>query len=224
MFEAIAQAAGVSVAADKKVVAVPASKVVQRTERTTRADRKASLVDGLREFDVDHLGGLQEVLSGFVSLVTESLGDELVLSEQYAHTVMSQALAVRTLVDIAQVVQEQVKSVVFEHFDSALAEQGHPDPQNVNASLDVPELGMSLRREGAGYSSPMIDEQKLADLLGDAVETVYVTKVIPAQEVRVLDEDLLMNLVSNQPELLEKVREALIPGSPKKARLNLRNL
>jgi len=224
MFETIAQAAGVAVAADKKVVAVPAAKAVAKTERTTRADRKASLVDGLREFDVDHLGALQDILANFISLVTESLGDEMVLNETYSNTVMRQALAVRTLVDMTQVVQEQVKSVVFAHFDSALAEMGHPDPQNVNAALDVPELGMSFRREGAGYSSPSIDEEKLSELLGEACDSVYVTKVIPAQEVRVLDEDLLMQLVGNKPELMEKVREALIPGSPKKARLNLRNL
>jgi hypothetical protein len=223
VLELLFRAAGKSLpAVSNEYLPVPAVKEVVEADRSTRGHRKARLLDALQEFDVDTLQAKREELDNFISLITRSLGEDLILNEEYAYTLVEQALAVRNLVDLAQTCQEQIKRVAFEHFTAKLAEEGHPDPANVNATLEVEELGFALRREGAGYGNASIDEELLKEALGSDWHKVVVTEYIPAQEVTMFSEDLLWNLVKDRPELLEKVKASLVPGDSKKARLNLR--
>lgn len=220
----IFEAAGVEVPVTGAEVAVPAVQQVVVSERSTRETRKSQLLEVLGKFDVEELEELKTFLAGLPSLLTETLGEDLVLTERYAHTLLRQALAVRRLKDLHEVALEQIKEVAFDHFNASLAEKGHPDPQHVNATLDVLALGYKLRREGAGYGDPTIDEEKLKEALGSDWKKVYTRTVIPRRVVTDLDEDALWELVKTKPGLLEKIRDSLLPGAPKAGRLNLRNI
>lgn len=203
---------------------VPAAKEIVAAERSTRGSRKAQLLADLEEFNVERLAQLREDLTGFVTLITTTLGDDPVLVEQHAVTLMRQALAIRQLKDLYDLCWDKVKEVAFQHFDASLAEQAHPDPQHVNAELIVAELGFMLRREGAGYCNAEIDEELLKEALGNLWKKVYTKTTIPAQVVYNLDEDALEELCRQRPELLEAIRPALKKGAPKAGRLNLRNI
>lgn len=202
-----------AVLADRDIVHVP---------RTTVASRREQLLADLE--DDEALPRYRRELDAFIDLITSPLGEDPVLTEEYAYTLVKQAVAVRQLADLAEVCKTKIKEVLFQHLNAYFAEEGHDDPEHINGILEVAELGMKLSREGSGYSDPVIDEEKLKKGLGPLWERVYTHKVIPATETWELDLDALWELVKARPKLLEKVRDALKPGKPKSARMNLRNM
>lgn len=204
-----------AVMADREIVKAPCSTVTSR---------RAQLLADLEEYNIKALAEYRKGLSSFVDLITEPLGEDPVLTEDYAATLMRQALAVRQMADLAEVCKTKIKEVLFQHFNAYFAEDGHDDPEHINGTLEVAELGMKLCREGSGYSDPSINEEKLKKGLGPLWEKVYTHKVIPEKEVWELDLEALWELVKAQPKLLEKIRDALTPGKPKGARMNLRNM
>jgi hypothetical protein len=208
----------------RKIMEAAGKAAIAKVPRTTRTTRQAKLLEAMEDFDVPTLKKVKDELAGYVDLITMSLGDDLVLTEEYANVLMRQAIATRNLKDLQEIVQAQVKRVAFDHFNASFAEQGYEDPENMNGHLEVPELGMVLSREATGYSEPVIDETKLKKALGKDWEKVYTLEVIPEQRVYSLNEEALWNLVKDKPALLEKIRDSLIPGQPKSGRLNLRNL
>lgn len=87
----------------------------------------------------------------------------------------------------------------------------------------MPELGKVFKREGCGYKPAQIDQKALKALLGDDADKVFVEEVIPAKTVTKLDEEALGKLIMDKPEVLEKVRQALIPGELKSPRFVIRD-
>lgn len=206
------------------VVATPPS-AIELSHRTTRAQRKAQLLDDITQFNIERLVALRETLTSLPSLVTESLGEDAELTDEYAAVLMRQAIAfLRDVKDLQEAIAERIKVIAFDHFNASLAAKGHSDPEHMRAELIVEELGFALRREGAGYGDAKINEELLKELLGKDWKRVYTKTVIPRKEVFNLDIDALEELTKQRPELLEKIRPALSKGDPKPGRLNLRPL
>jgi hypothetical protein len=132
---------------------------------------------------------------------------------------MTQALVRRDIAEFMDVVNAAIKETAFLHLDTEFAAQGEEDPSSINGSIDVPSMGKRFAREGAGYNDPTVDEAALAAALGDRIGEVYEEKV-----VRTLSMDKLMDLVEKDPSVMEAVRDSLIPGTPKTARLVIRDL
>jgi hypothetical protein len=199
-----------------------AGKEVAVPTRSTVAIRKAQLLADLDGFDGPRLWQLKEELSSFVDLITMSIGDGAVLDESNAFTLMTQALSRRTITEFMEVCNGRIKEIVFSHLNAMFEEDGEDDPEAVSGSIEVPSLGMRFAREGAGRTTPSVDEGILREALGDRWKEVYHEETIPAQKVRTLDYDRLWELVGEEPELMEKLRDALEPGAIKNARLVIR--
>lgn len=201
-----------------------AGKSVVKAARSTVAARKAQLRADLEDFDVERLLSLQEEMARFIDLVTIPIGEDLILPDSSKLILMQQFLAKRNISEFADVIGEQVKAIVFAHIEAEAAADGEEDPANVNGSIEVPALGKKFSKEGAGYTTPTINETVLAQLLpADVVAEVFVTKEVIKVE-RSLDLPKLMALMGERPELMAVIGEALNPGIPKTQRLYVRDL
>jgi hypothetical protein len=199
-------------------------KELAKIPRTTVASRRTQLKDDLEQLKESRLEEIRYEMASYIDLILTPLGDEPVLSEESAFVLVRQAIATRLLKDLFEIVHTKIKDAAFLHFNASLDKEGYEDPENTNAQLEVPELGMKLAREGAGRQDATIDETKLKEGLGDLWEKVYNREIIPEREVWTLNVDALWNLVQNDPTLLRVVGDSLQPGDPKSARLNLRNM
>jgi hypothetical protein len=196
-----------------------AGAVAVRLQKSTVASRKAEAAAKMAALDLEFIADMQDKLGGFMDLATLVVSDGTTLTENNAHVLMTQALVRRDIAEFMDVVNAAIKETAFLHLDTEFAAQGEEDPSSINGSIDVPSMGKRFAREGAGYNDPTVDEAALAAALGDRIGEVYEEKV-----VRTLSMDKLMDLVEKDPSVMEAVRDSLIPGTPKTARLVIRDL
>lgn len=147
------------------------------------------------------------------------------LTDEQAVMVMSEALDVKLIKEFVDATYDAAKTAVFRTMDVAAAEMGEEFPENTAMTLDVPDTGKRFCREGVGRKPASLDEEKLAELIGeDGWEAITSEQVVPATVVRVIDEAKLAAAVADNPALLEQVRAAVIPGDWKTPRLMIRDI
>lgn len=161
-----------------------------------------------------------KAMAAFVESAVESG-----LTEEQAVIAMSVALDGKLINEFVAATYDATKSAVYASMDAAAAEAGEEFPAQTAMTLDVPETGKRFCREGVGRKPATLDEEKLAELIGEkAWEAITTEQVIPATVVRVIDESKLAAAVNDNPALLEQVREAVIPGDWKTPRLMIRDI
>jgi hypothetical protein len=202
-------------------------------DRTTVASRKLQMRQALEGYDVDKLLTLQNTMSAFVDLITESSlikeGEEVVLDGKRAQELMARYLEQREIDEFMGTVKDLIRETVYAHLDAVLAAEGAKDPENTNGTLEVPELGRKFSREGAGYKDPSLDEARLQELLGDRWDDVcddidIPEQIIPAHQEKSLSVEKAMKLGRKDPAVMEILRACIIPGTPKTPRLWVRNM
>lgn len=147
------------------------------------------------------------------------------LDEEQAVVAMSVVLDGKLINEFVAATYDAAKEAVFASMNAAAAEAGEEFPAQTAMVLDVPETGKRFCREGVGRKPASLDEEKLAELVGEQVwEQITTEQVIPATVVRVIDEAKLAAAVSENNALLEQVREAVIPGDWKTPRLMIRDI
>jgi hypothetical protein len=210
-----------------KALAAKTTKAVAKSTRSTVAARKAALRQDLEDFNVDRLLDLEEKMSRFIDLVTLGLGEVEILDDKSKTILMAQFLGKRDISEFTAVVGEKIKEIAFAHMNAELEAAGVEDPEAQNYVVEVPSLGKSFCREGAGHSDPSINEDALRSLLGD-IDPAIVDRVFITKEVVVVQRELnlsaLMAAVEEDPRLMLAVEESLTPGVLKSARLNVRDL
>lgn len=203
-----------------ELLAAKVNKLPVKTPRVTIAQRKAELKENFANYDVDRLLELQAQLNGVIDLVTQPLtseGDILTTEDQ--NLVGRQYLAQQKMGELADVIKDNVKAIVFGHISAVLDAEGEIDPENTNGSIELPELGLRLCREGTGYATPTIDEPLLKELLGpERWAQVYEVheKVVVEKGVNL---EKLFALADGDPQVLMHVEAALAPATPKNGRL-----
>lgn len=195
----------------------PATGVARRAEH-----RKA-----LENFDIDHLLGMQDELADLVnhmSACTFITEDHETLSENRLELVMTALDSVKNAQDFMKSWYELARLALFTHITNTLAANGVEDPEWATGEAPVPALGRKFTREG-GKAKLTLDHTKLAEGLGEQHwNNVHTTKLIPARTETVVDEDKLVELVANNPELLEVFKTAVRVDSRTSQRLNTREI
>lgn len=215
-------------AASMKGLAKKVGKVVAKGERSTVAARRAALRADLDNFDVDKLLELEEKMGKFIDLVTLTHGETEVLDDKGKTILMAQFLGQRDIGEFVSVVKDKIKEMAFAHITAELEAQGIENAEFTNGTIEVPALGKVFCREGAGFSDPSIDEDKLRALLvdmdrKDLVDELFETKEVISKEYT-LDLAKLFARVEEDPTLMLVTDESLTPGAPKVGRLNVRDL
>jgi hypothetical protein len=200
-------------------------------EKSTVAGRKAKYRKMWEDFEsdtnVEDLVGTAEKFNGLIDRIAKNhlaMPDGIMTAPQ-AQGFMEEHLESRDVTEVLDARKELRKAAVFAHIDAVLEAQGVADPGNANGELEVPECGMKFSREGAGLGDPELDEGKLRVALGEAVWAQISDKeIIPARVELLLNKTRLLDLANRDPQILEKLRDCLIPGKPKSPRLNVRKL
>lgn len=201
------------------------------SSRSTVATRKAAQRKAIEEFDLDRLIALQDKMKKIIDVLTANELDSgtAVLSAEKAQALMAEFLDVREIAELLDVRKEMIREAVFAHLDALAEARGEPDPANTNGALEVPELGKKFCREGTGYGTPVVDEQRLQALLGDrwldACDEEVVPEVyIPERIEYRLSVEKVLDMARRDPAVLEALRSCLVPGKRKTPRMTVRDM
>ncbi|HEX4713891.1 MAG TPA: hypothetical protein VH164_03085, partial [Ktedonobacteraceae bacterium] len=112
-------------------------------KRSTVSDRKALLMEALRNKDPEKVAHLTVVLAGFMGKALKPLGDHTILAQPDAdHLIEVTMEAHRDLKELSDVIWDEAKRIVFDHLDAKFAEEGEKNPAALNGSVQSPKLGM----------------------------------------------------------------------------------
>jgi hypothetical protein len=189
--------------------------------------RKAAHVKALKEANAVELVRVAAAQDDILPLgsAIAAVSDEIMergFNTDEALKAMDAFLKIKLASEAETSIQELVRTLVFRTMDLAAAEQGEDFPEHTNMSIDVPELGKRFVREGCGRKDASFD----VDALQAALDPEVFAAITAEQVVvtRFVDHDALAAAVLANPDLLETVREAVLPGGWKSARLMIRDI
>jgi len=215
-------------------VAEQEARAIARQPRSTIESRKEAWKRAVAKLDRHMMARANKILSGYVkkvrfnSVITSA--EPHVLEESEAFDLMGEYLDLKTIEEFVKARYEEIRQTVFGSMTEELAKEGEEFPEHVNHAIEVEDLGQKFCREATGRLDPQLDEERLAELLGeDRWLEVTTEEEIPATVVTRLDYDKLMGLVRREPAVMEMLRPtdeggALIVGDWKKPRLMVREI
>lgn len=203
------------------------SKTPVAHKNTTIEARKNEWKSVVDSFDIDRLLAIQGEMDSFVDkmkVLDKRDSNEIDLTTEEAKSLMVEYLSSKNIAEFLEARQSMVKEIVFRVIEEKLREDGVEDPKNTNGEIAVPELGKVFKKEGAGLKDPSLDVAKLKEILGDRMKEITTVKVIPEKRVEEIDEDLLVELAANDPEVMAAIKESAVSGGPKSPKFIVRNI
>jgi hypothetical protein len=210
-----------------------AETLADESSASTVAARKAEYKRMLDEYakgegGMDALIAMGERLGQLVNKITalDLSTHDGALSAEQAAALMDIRLGAKEATELLDVYNKGVlKVAVFAHMDAQLAVEGVKDPQNHNATLDVPEFGRKFSREGAGYTDPTLDEGRLRMRVGEEVwQEICEAEEVPAHVEYTFSLKKLFDRAEQDPVLYNTIGECMTFGEPKAPRLNDRKM
>ena len=189
--------------------------------------RKAAHRKALKEANAVEIAKVNEAQELMLPLGTElaQASDEVMvngLTDEQAKTAMQSYLAGKLVAETQTAIQELVKTLVFRSMDLAAEEMGEEFPEMTNMTIDVPETGKRFCREGAGRKDAEIDFDALMAAVGPEVFAQITTQKV--EITHEINDSALRLAILEHPELMEQVRDAVVPGSWKSPRLMVRDI
>lgn len=199
--------------------------VAEKSVGKNKEQRKAALAKAVRNYDVETLAPLQELMQNYIDKMARiELEEPRELTVQERRELMAEHEAMKPIAELLDARRDAMKEISFASIDAALAAEGVEDPATTSGKLVVAELGKKFCKEGAGYKDPSLDHKKLLKLLGEDAKKVVKVEHVPATTVTTFSEEMLMKLAQEKPEVMELIRQSLIPGAPKTPRFTVRPL
>lgn len=149
----------------------------------------------------------------YVSLIPEISPEPHVLDKDEARSLMVEYEANKQITEFLKSRHETIRKLVFE---SVSIEK---DDETAKGEIVVDEMGKKFAKEGGGSKKPTLNTDLLAKLMGDEWE-----KVTDVVEVRTLNEDKLLNYLTENPGAMKHLREATVPGAPNSMRFAVRDV
>ena len=209
----------------KKVGDIAGLPTTDAPTRSTIEIRKNEWQEVVESFDIEKLLAIQSEMDSFVDkmkVIANRDSTDIDLTDEEAKSLMVEYLSSKNISEFLDARKSMVRTMVFKVIEERLRKAGVDDPENQSGEIEVPELGKRFCKEGAGYGDPTLDVAKLKELLGDKIQDITVTKIIPEKRVEEIDEDLLIELAQSDDSVMEAVKESLVAGKPKTPRLNIR--
>lgn len=199
-------------------------------KKTSVAQRAEEWQNALATLNEDRLLEMQETMSNFVDLVSKH---EVDLSfDQFPKSftdtqkiqLMQGALATKDIREFLDVYYNWIRSAVFSVITEQAEQDGRDNPEYVKGEIVVSSLKKRFCKEGGGRKDPILDEEKLKSLLSEEdYKSCIEIETIPARTVETFSIEKLMGLVKDDPSVLEKIRESLIPGGFKSNSFTIRD-
>lgn len=191
--------------------------------RSTIASRKAAFAEAVKNLDHETLDKVDALMRRYVldhAAVAPQLDEPRQLTEAEARDLMAEYTDWQQLSEFLASRRDTIRELVFTSITEKHREAGQAVPEAHNGEIVVGD--MAFKKEGAGYKAPSLDLDKLTKLLGDDADQVLTEELIPAKTVTKLDEEALMRLIAQRPEVMAMVAEATVPGAPKTAKFTVR--
>lgn len=183
------------------------------------AERREHLKKAISELDDAQIERTRDIMTRYVdTMVTLDPEQTNELSPAQRKALMEEDLQRREILDLVEARKETIKELVFQAITEEAAAAGAEDPEYVNGEIVVEELGHRFTREGAGPGNATFDIKKLKEVLAEEVGEGCLDQYVTTEwkPVESLNEDAINDLLAGNPELIEKVRETMVPGKPKK--------
>lgn len=162
--------------------------------------------------DVEHLLNMQDKMRDFINQMTKCsfiTGNPEQLTESQLELLMTTLDAQKNIKDLLESWYQEARSAVFTHITIQLTENGVDEPEWAPGEAPVPALSRKFTRTG-GRAKLALDHAKLAEKFGEERwNQVHTTKVIPERKETVVDEDKLVQMVANEPALLDVFKECV---------------
>ena len=218
--ELLAAADGDYVGAWNKLVESVGAELTATAKRSTIADRKERWLKGVvGKIDRGLVAKLNKLMTNYPKIIrsqTIDLAEPRILAQDEIDTLMAEALDRRDIIEALEARKNgYIRHAVDGHLDTEAAEAGDEFPEFASGRV-VSTLGFDFAREaGDPVGTPVLNEEKLAEGLGELADEVFETRVVTT---KVLDTEKLMKLAAANPELMLVISDALEPGKPRKPR------
>lgn len=194
-------------------VAALKQEMTPKAKPSNSAARREEWKKVIADLDSSRIEHVRDLMTRYVdSMVTLDSDETKTLEPAQRKALMEEDLMRREIGDLLESRKETIKGLVFQTIINEAAEAGADEPELVNGEVVVEELGHRFTREGAGYSSPTFNMKALKEALGDDAAKVVTVEYKP---VETINEEVLNSMLAGDPELIEKVRSAMVPGKPK---------
>lgn len=205
---------------------------LERTPKTTISQRKQSYRNALETLDETTLLAMQESMSDFVDLIHALDLDPstIQLPAEKAVALMKIMLEYEKISEFTLTFHEMVREIVFKVITEQNAEKGEEFPEHVNGDIKVPELGKRFTKEGTGRKAPIVDQVGLSKLLGEEIwnevcdEELVEAHWVPERVERRLNIEKLMKRAYQDPQLMPKIEQCVVPGDWKSPSFWIRDL
>lgn len=211
IIEAIEAGATLQSLLDEAVSIVP-------TKSLTGVQRKEAHQLAIENADPGHLLDLADKMSKAVEKILANkidLNHLGTLSPEELRAFMIEYLDQRDIQELLKVRYEMIRAAVFGHITALNKAEGTKDPEFDPREVPVQDLGKKFVRQG-GKAKAVLDNEKLREVLGQQRwEQVCKAVTVPAVPEHVeyhLDHDAMLELVVQDPAVLEQFRECITPG------------
>lgn len=189
--------------------------------------RKAQIAAALATTNLDELIALQEKLEGVIDRILANAidtDDEGTLTDDELYGLMLEALEQADVKRLLEIRYQMIRTRVFSHITAVHKDNGVDDPEHTPGEARVPLLGKRFVRQG-GKPKATLDHARLLDCLGPERAAKVLREVeIPARTETHLNEDALLELVREDPTVLELIRTCVISNGYGVVSFHIRDL
>jgi hypothetical protein len=193
----------------------------------TSVARKAAHKKAIKEFDIDHLLAMQDQMADAINQMTACTfitEDRPELSEAQLELVMRALDQQKNIKDLLEVWYQEARDAIFRTITTNLTKNGVEDAEFAPGEAPILAMGKKFVREG-GKAKLTLDHEKLAEGFGiERWNKIHTTEIIPERTETKVDEDKLIQMVANEPALLDVFKTAVRVDGRTPIRLNIRKL
>lgn len=189
----------------------------EKKAKSTIATRKKALAKAVEGLDLEVLGKVDEAAKTYVDQIATIDAEPHALADTEALALAEEYNRLRLLAEFLDTRKDAIKQAIFGHIDVTVG-------AGEKGEVKVEQAGITLRREGGGQADPAIDVDGLVEALGDDADGLFEEVHIPARVERTFSEDRLIELAAKRPEVLETVREHLVPGKARPEKFVVREI
>ena len=232
-FQVLLSQAGGSYIKAFDILAAQTQAAAVSTRKPTKADKLSAAEAVITSKDPEALAEIRKVFTDWVKFVKTSpdIDAQTLAADPKAKLhLMKEFLAYDKAFYYLQADRERIRKLVFEAVALNAAAAGASDPDNVNGDIEVPALGKKFSKYGCGTKTPTVNEDMLRELVGEkvwkksCVTTHVPQQVIPAHTEQKFSIEKYMEAVSDDPELMYTLKEAMRVGEAKTPSFTVKDL
>lgn len=185
-----------------------------KAPKLTTAQRQTLQYKAIQQKDIEHLFKLQAKVGEWVShIAANGALQPADLTEDKLADLVDEFGVLKELKDVYDVRYQMIRTLIFAAITERLAANNVADPVHAPGDIPVPPRGKRFVRQG-GKAKVTLDKTALRDKLGperwERVCKAVVVPAVPEHAEESFDQDVLFDLVAEDPAVMELIRECAV--------------